>query len=88
MRLLVLFWVEVRSENGITEKRAADLIDMSSAIKISGDILRGEKITDVIRTEQKKFLFRECKIPLQSMSYFEPLRSSIWAHGERLLTNL
>lgn len=57
-------------------------------IKISGDIMRREKITDVIGIEQKKFPFREYKIPLQSVSYFEPLRSSIWAHGERLLANL
>lgn len=71
------FRVEVHIESGITEKEAADLIDMSSIIKISGDILRGEKITDVIRTEQKKFSFREYRFPLQSMFYFEPLRSSI-----------
>lgn len=77
MKLLALFRVGVYIEYGITEKGAADLIDKSSVIKISGDILRGEKITDVIRTEQKKFPFREYKIPLQSMSYFEPLRSSI-----------
>lgn len=77
MELLALFRVEVHIEYGITEKGVADLIDMSSIIKISGDILWGEKITDVVRTEQKKFLFREYKILLQPMSYFEPLRSSI-----------
>lgn len=75
--ILALFRVEVHLEYGITEKGAADLIDMSSIIKISGDILRGEKITDVIRTEQKKFPLGEYKFPVQSMSYFEPLRSSI-----------
>lgn len=77
MEFLFYFRAEVHIEYGITEKGAADLIDMCSVIKIFGDILRGEKIIDVIRTEQKKFPFREYKIPLQSMSYFEPLRSNI-----------
>lgn len=86
--LLALFWVEVCIEFGITAKGAADLIDMSTIMMISGDILRGENITDVIRMEQKKFPFKVYKIPLQSLSYFEPARSSIWAHGERLLANL
>lgn len=88
MELLVLVRVEVHIEYGFTEKKAAALMAVSSIIKIFWDVLRGEKITDVTRTEQKKFPFREYKIPLQSLSYFEPLRSSIWAHAERLLANL
>lgn len=75
--LLVLFRVEVCIDSGIIEKGAGDLIEKSSIIKISGDILRGEKITDVIRTEQKKFPFREYKFLLQSVSYFEPLSRSV-----------
>lgn len=88
MEELVLFRVEVCIDSGITEKGAGDLREMSSIIKISEDILRGEKITGVIRTEQKKFPFREYKFLLQSVSYFEPLKRSVWAHGERLLANL
>jgi len=74
---LVPFRVEVHIEHGITEKEAADLTDMSSIIKISRDILRGGEDHRFIKMEQKKFPFREYKFPLQCMSYFEPLRSSI-----------
>lgn len=87
--LLALFWAEVCIKFGITAKGGCRFNRYVHNYNDFWGCFEGrKKITDVIRMEQKKFPFKEYKIPLQSLSYFEPVRSSIWAHGEWLLANL